>query len=147
MKTGSCVQNLELHLQAQVELGTAFRKRAFAAPDPRLRSAWIRHFLRLSDGIAETGSAISRLHHAAIGAESLCVASLRLPRLPTLPELPAIKEGDPPPLESRKTTPSRISNPVRGLQIKAKGGAPKGNANARKSGCHTGGIPDVWPPR
>src|SRR4051812_26456967 len=128
---------LEGHLRAQLTLLEECRDRAVAARDPRLGSAWIGHFVRLSHGMAATGGAIASLRHAGEGAEGLRLAPFALPGLPRLPE-----EGEGVPSQIRKTTPGGISSPVSGLERpqlreKSKGGAPRGNRNALTSGCHT----------
>jgi hypothetical protein len=129
---------LEEHLRAQLALLEGYRDRAVAAPDPRLASAWIGHFIRISHAMAATGSAIAPLRHAGKGAQSLLIAPFALPKLPHLPE-----EGEGVPSQIRKTTPGAISCGNNGLpesrrpRVKSKGGAPRGNPNAQTSGCHT----------
>lgn len=125
----------------QATLATACRDRAMAARDWRLRSAWIGHFARILGAMAATGSAIARLR-AASGRSA--VLNLGAPRLPSLPHVPG-GEGDPPPLVFSKTTSGGFANRINRLEnepakrprAKPKGGAPRGNGNARKSGCHT----------
>jgi hypothetical protein len=148
---------LEEHLRAQLTLAEGCRDRAVAAAGPHLRSVWIGHFVRVSNAMAVTGSALARVVRADGGVASLSLAPLRLPALPRLPE----EEGYPPPPEFSKTTPGGISSRisslnaffippgVRGrktitqapvsategrLRVKSKGGAPKRNRNAQTSG-------------
>src|SRR5690349_8885753 len=90
---------LEEHLRAQVTLAEECRGRAVAARDPRLASAWIGHFIRVSNAMAATGGAIARLRHAGSGAAMLTLPALRLPGLPPLPD-----EGEEVPQRIRKTT-------------------------------------------
>src|ERR1051325_9771066 len=85
MRAEDLTRALEEHLRAQLTLATACRDRAFAAPDPRLRSAWIGPFIRISNAMAATGSAIARLQ-AARGAPIPGLFALGLPDLPVLPE-------------------------------------------------------------
>src|SRR5689334_20098985 len=96
---------LEDELRAQATLLEACRDRAVAAlGNPRLCSAWIGHFVRLSHAMAATGSAIAALRHADGDAK---VPALSLPSLPHLP-----KEGEGAPSSFRKTTARGISNPI-----------------------------------
>jgi hypothetical protein len=126
---------LEGHLRAQLTLMEGCRNRAVAARDARLRSAWISQFVRLSSGMAATGSAIARLRHAGEAAKILPLALLRLPDLPPVPA-----EGEGGPCRIGKTTAGGISSSSKDLprrRAKSKGGAPRGNRNAQTTGCHT----------
>lgn len=85
MKSETACLQLEQHLRAQAALLKVLRKRAAAARDPRIASAWIRDFVRLFHAMAATGNAIARLRHAG-GAAAPELPALRLPALPALPE-------------------------------------------------------------
>src|SRR5437763_12210288 len=92
---------LEEEVRAQVTLLMVCRDRAVVAlGNPRLCSAWIGHFVRLSNAMAATGSAIAALRHADGDA---AVPAFRLPALPRLPE-----EGEGVPSKFCKTTARRI---------------------------------------
>jgi hypothetical protein len=183
---------LEEHLRAQLTLGEQCCDRATAARNPRLKSAWIGHFVRISNGMAVTGSALARVIHAKDDAVGMSLLPLRLPGSPRLSE-----QGYPPQSKIRKTTPGGISHAIRELEnpwpsgspallsspargggaeqakrreaeggvwaksplrlgavapthlprkrgritrTKSKGGAPRGNRNALKSGAHTAAL-------
>jgi len=127
---------LQEQLRVQVEFGQECRKRACAAPDWRLKSAWTGVFLQASRALAETGFVLGTLEHAGTLAPevALLLAHLRLPKLPALPKE---EEGPPPPPDFRKTTPGRISRQISPLaeappkRAKSKGGAPRGRNPAR----------------
>jgi hypothetical protein len=123
----------------QLRLIQECRRRAAAARDLRLCSAWIGIFLQISNALNETAKAIGDLEWAP--RDAALPVGLRLPQLPSLP-----KEGEAPSPENPKTTPSGISSRINGLthrrspvrrRVKSKGGAPRGNRNAQKAGCHT----------
>ena len=82
---------LEEHLQAQLALLQACSRRAAAARDPRLRSAWIGPVAQLGHAMAEAGSLIAALGSARPSA-SFPDSHLRLPILP-----PVAGGGDPTP--------------------------------------------------
>jgi len=84
---------LEDQLRAQLMFAERCRDRAMVAEDPRLRSAWTGHFVRIGHAMAETGNAIASIRAAGTGATGLPAAALRLP---TLPRLPDEGEGVPP---------------------------------------------------
>src|SRR3954447_18988386 len=93
--------------------------------------------------MAATGSLIADLKWAPGGTRaSAFPPASRLPRLPPLSD----EEGTPPPPQIRKTPSARYPNANSGFamsagrprrRVKLKGGAPRGNRNAQKSGCHT----------
>ena len=141
MKRESALSALQEYLRAQSELNNECLSRAVSACDPRLKSAWIGVFVRLCDAVVANGHAIADLKHAP-GPISLPVRW----RLPKLPSLPKMEGGTPPPPHFHKTTSSGISCEISGLakcpaksrlRRKSKGGAPRGNTNAQKSGSNT----------
>ena len=79
---------LQEHLRAQLGVMRECRKRADAAPDPRLAFAWVETFLRFSVGPAEIGSLLGSLDGKSELEQmtALMLANLRLPQLPDLPE-------------------------------------------------------------
>src|SRR5689334_1495750 len=109
MNAEDVTRALNEHLRAQLALAEGIRVRARAARDPRLRCAWTRHFVRISNAMAATGSAMARLKWAP-GVAALALPALRLPALPPLPQ-----EGGLPPAEIRKTTSSGICSQISGL--------------------------------
>ncbi|HSC19793.1 MAG TPA: hypothetical protein VLC74_12865, partial [Rhizomicrobium sp.] len=129
---------LEAQLRGQVALLDACVARIAAARDPQLKSAWISAVVRLMNASAATGSAMADIKWAPASTAFMLPIGLCLPPLPRLPE-----EGEGPPAEFCKTTSAAISRRNSGLRlagrlrIKSKGGAPKGNRNAQKSGAHT----------
>src|SRR5581483_9499494 len=143
MEGASLLSSLEEELRAQTALVAACFDRAAAAGDPRLKSAWRKLAVRLMNVSAATGWALAALKWAPrhSGMADLAVG-LRLPKLPPLPD----SGGSPPPHKICKTTSGGFANrnshltATRAnprLAVKPKGGAPKGNRNAQKSGCHT----------
>jgi hypothetical protein len=84
---------LSRHLRAQAEMLEEFSRRAMAATDWRMRSAWIGEFVRLSHALTATAlvsGSFEKVQTLNPLASALLV-SLRLPKLPALP-----KEGDHP---------------------------------------------------
>jgi hypothetical protein len=135
MELGRAFADLERQLRAQVALVEACGRRIAAARDPRLKVAWIDAVARLMNASAATGSAMADIRWApADAALFLLRGGLGLPKLPQLPD---IEDGTPPPRKFHKTTSGRI--PVQNsslalagrVRVKSKGGAPKGNQNAR----------------
>jgi hypothetical protein len=136
------LHRLEGGLRAQVTLLQACARAAAAARDPRVKSAWIGAVVRLMSASAVTGSMIATIRWAP--ADSGVSALPVRPGAPKLPPLPNL-EGPPPP-NFYKTTSGGFSNRISRLavptarprlRVKSKGGAPRGNRNAHKSGCHT----------
>jgi hypothetical protein len=121
----------------------ACARAAAAADDPRLKSACIGAVVCLMNASAATGSMIANVRWvSADGGLSALPLRLRVPRLPPLPK----EEGGPHPPAFCKTTSGRFSSGISSLagpptrpvlRAKSKGGAPRGNRNAQKSGCHT----------
>jgi hypothetical protein len=92
MDMASDFAQLEEQLRAQSELVQACARRAAAAGDPRLRSAWIDTVARLMNASAATGSVLAALKWAPQSALPALPVPLRLPKLPALPYM----EGRPP---------------------------------------------------
>jgi len=92
---------LNEHLRAQLTLAEGCRLQATAARDLRLRCAWTRHFVRISNAMAATGSATARLKWAP-GVGALALPALRLPacrRCPRRGSHPQPKSAKQPPQE------------------------------------------------
>jgi hypothetical protein len=139
MKRECALSALQEYLQAQSELNNECLRRAVSACDPRLKSAWIGVFVRLCDAVVANGHAIADLKH--LPGHVIPPVRLCLPRLPALPKM---EGGTPPPPHFHKTTSGGISCETSSLAkppakprlpVKLKGGAPRGNRNARKSGA------------
>ena len=116
MECAALMPGLEEQLRAQLRLIDGFQARARTAADPRLKSAWIGQFVRVSNAMALTGNAMARLKWAP-GAETRALHALCLPALPLLPG-----EGDPPPSKNLKTTSGPIYSGIRSLSSPACGG-------------------------
>jgi hypothetical protein len=95
MEKERLVWALEEVLRGQSGLVEACARRAVAARDPRLKSAWIGAVVRLMDASAVTGSAIAAIQWAPTDAVlfqlPICLC------LPNLPPLPEGKGGTPSP--------------------------------------------------
>jgi hypothetical protein len=148
MERERALAHLQEQLWAQVKFGAECLERGRAAGDWRLRCAWIDVFLRLNDAVIQAGFVCGKLENGVSPDPliSFLLANLRLPKLPVFPNAGTLGGGTPPPPEIRKTTSGHFSNEISGLRgkiakprlrTKAKGGAPKGNRNARTSGAHT----------
>src|SRR4051812_42061756 len=93
---------LDEELRVQSELVQACARRAAAARDPRLKSAWIDAVVHLMDASATIGSVIADVRRAPADAALFSLpVCLRLPKLPLLPNT---EEPLPPPPTIRKTT-------------------------------------------
>src|SRR4051794_26765111 len=112
MDRNTHILTLEKQLRAQAELLEACGRRIAAAPDPRLKSAWLGAVVRLMNASAATGSAIAYIRWAPADRPWPPHATLHLPKLPQLPE---IGEGSPPPAQIRKTTSRGFSTKTRSL--------------------------------
>src|SRR5690242_5854710 len=103
---------LEAQLRAQVALVEACARRAAAAGDPGLKSAWVSMLVRVMNASAATGSVLADVRWAPPSC-SLADLPIRL-RLPQLPPLPDM-EGGPPPPRFRKTTSGGFCSGMSGL--------------------------------
>ena len=110
------LMSLQEHLRAQLRLIDRFRERARMAGDPRLTSAWIRQFVRVSNAMAETGNTMARLKWTP-GADALALPALCLPVLPLFPG-----EGTPTPSKDLKTTSGQFCSRISSLSSPACGG-------------------------
>src|SRR5690349_11267719 len=130
-------------VRARSALIQACCRRAAEAHDPQLKSARIDVIVHVVNASARTGAATADLKWAPQSSPPGPRVRLRLPRLPSLPEI----ENTPLPLnESAKQPPGCLAgksaaySPKTGrrrLRPKPKGGAPRGNRNAQKPGCHS----------
>jgi hypothetical protein len=93
MECAELMSALEEHLRAQLRLIEGFRERARVAGDPRLKFAWLRQFVRVSNAMAETGNAMARLKWAPDAG------SLVLPALLPACAADAFRRGGPTPFQ------------------------------------------------
>lgn len=124
---------------AQLGLFDSCCRRATAEDNRDLKLAWTDVVLQMSGILTRTTLVLGALERTR--RPLALPIRLRLPRLPQLP-----RDGGVPPPQHPKTTSNRLSREISGLaarvrrptlKIKPKGGAPRDNRNARKSGCHT----------
>jgi hypothetical protein len=142
---------VEAQARGQLALQKALVRHVWAERDPKLCLAWVGLVLELNESIAATLDLLPALKSAPRHTALPGFPPLSLPEIPSPPH----REGGPPPPIFRKTTGSRLSNRNRDLgspsspakrgsktplRVKSKGGAPKGNRNALKTGCHTRGF-------
>jgi hypothetical protein len=135
---------LEDQVDAQLALQKALIQRGSAAPERQLSLALA---FRLTGAVTAAVNVMAALKIAPHHALPDFLADRHLPRVPVLP-----KEGAPPTPRIRKTTASGFAREISGLSspargrirvcVKSKGGAPRGNCNALKTGCHTKAFRD-----